>query len=341
VTIPVENVYYLLLYAWRRIGHGPQIEVRDRGFVHLHDLFAHVLAETASRLLSRGLDRQYLEVDDVIGGIRGKLDLTATLQRNHLANARAHCRFDELHYDVLHNRILKATLRSLLGLDLDAEIRTRVRRLHQKLDAVADVRIERRDFGRVQIHRNNRAYDFALRLCRLIHDNLMIEEGAARASFRDLRRDDRQMAALFEEFVFNFFDIEQRVYRVSRPHIAWHEASGTVADLEMLPTMRTDVVLESPHRCVILDTKYYAEALAGRFEGKKLRSGHLYQIFAYIENRAARDGAVAHEGMLLYPVVDDAFAFDYRLKGHRVTIRSIDLNQPWEGIRGDLLRLVM
>src|SRR5690606_11553422 len=120
-----------------------------------------VLAGSVARLISRGLDRQYLEVEEVIGGIRGKLDLAATLKRNHLANARTHCRFDELQYDVLHNQILKSTLRALLGLDLDAELRARVRRLHQKMDLVADTAISRRDFGRVQLHRNNHTYHFA------------------------------------------------------------------------------------------------------------------------------------------------------------------------------------
>jgi 5-methylcytosine-specific restriction endonuclease McrBC regulatory subunit McrC len=39
--------------------------------------------------------------------------------------------------------------------------------------------------------------------------------------------------------------------------------------------MRTDVVLEAEDRCLILDTKFYAEALKGRFEQKKVDSGHL------------------------------------------------------------------
>jgi 5-methylcytosine-specific restriction enzyme subunit McrC len=106
VKIPIQNLYYLLLYAWDHVGERDEVSVHHEGFTHLQDLFAHVLADTAARLLARGLDRQYREVDDVISGIRGKLDLGATLARNHLANARTHCRFSDLQYDVLHNQII-------------------------------------------------------------------------------------------------------------------------------------------------------------------------------------------------------------------------------------------
>jgi 5-methylcytosine-specific restriction enzyme subunit McrC len=44
--------------------------------------------------------------------------------------------------------------------------------------------------------------------------------------------------------------------------------------------------------------------------------------------------------MLLYPVVNDAFSFDYHLNGHPIAIQSIDLDQPWPRIRQDLLRLL-
>jgi 5-methylcytosine-specific restriction enzyme subunit McrC len=341
VKIPIRNVYYLLLYAWNHVGEGEERAVEGESFTHLHDLFAHVLAETVARLLARGLDRQYRTIEETVGGVRGKLDLAATLKRNHLASARTHCHFDELRYDVLHNRIIKATLRALLRLDLEESVRARVRRLYGKLDQVADVGISRRDFGRVQLHRNNRSYDFALRICLLIHENLMIDERDGRARFRDFRADAQQMGAVFESFVFNFFRIEQRRFRVSRPHIAWHAAEGSDADLLRLPRMRTDVMLEADDRCIILDTKFYADALKGRFESKKVDSGHLYQIFSYVENRSAsRDDTPMHEGMLLYPAVDDAFAFDYRLNGHRIAIRSIDLDQHWAQVHADLLGVI-
>jgi 5-methylcytosine-specific restriction enzyme subunit McrC len=341
VKIPVQNVYFLLLYAWDHLGEGQEVAVAGHEHTRLQDLFAHVLAETAARLLHRGLDRGYLSRDEAVRGVRGKLDLGATLKRNLLVQAQTHCHFDELTYDVLHNRILKSTLRALLAAEVAGEIRSKLRVVYRKMDAVSDVRVTSRDFGRVQLHRNNRLYDFALRLCRLIHDNLMIEPGSGEARFRDFRSDEAQMGAVFEEFARAFFRREQSRFRVSSPHVAWFRAEGADADLGRLPTMRTDIVLEAPDRCIVLDTKFYSEPLASRYGAKKVRSAHLYQVLTYLHNLAAhRAGGPPHEGMLLYPVVDEAFSFHYRLDGRAISVRSVNLDQPWPRVHDDMLGLL-
>jgi hypothetical protein len=41
-----------------------------------------------------------------------------------------------------------------------------------------------------------------------------------------------------------------------------------------------------------------------------------------------------------YPTVDSPLLADYAHKGHKIHIRTINLNQPWQGIHQDLLVLV-
>ena len=337
MKVPVQNVYYLLLYAWDRIGDQDAVSVAEQGYTRLQDLFAHVLADTVARLLARGLDRDYLAEEESVRGVRGKLDLPGTVKRNHLVTAQTRCRYDELSYDILHNRIIKTTLRALLEVDLAKCNADRVRRLYQKLDSISDVRLTRRDFGRVQLHGNNVAYDFALAVCRVIYDNMMIEPGSGRAQFREFEATQQQMGALFESFIFNFLKREQQTFRVTRPRIDWYDVQSSASDVTRLPKMRTDVVLESGDRRILLDCKFYAEPLKSR----TLDSKHLYQILAYLANSAApAANTPPHEGVLLYPVVGEKFRFDYRLNGFPVSIRSLDLSQPWVEVRHDLLRLV-
>lgn len=340
MTVPVANVYYMLLYVWSLFRERDPVDVAQEGFTELQDLFAHVLADTVTDLLRRGLDRGYVTRDEPVAGIRGRLEWPETLKRNHLAAGQAHCRFDELEYDVLHNRILKATLRRLQDTRLHEKNRRRVLALLRKLDQVADVEIAPHDFRRVQLHRNNAAYEYALRLCELIHENLMVDARTGRTRFREYSEREQQMGLLFQGFVREFFRRHRGEFHVSSPTIDWVTEAAAPADLLRLPRMETDIVLEGGGRRIILDTKFYAQALVGRGPQKRLIAEHLYQVFAYVQNRQARHPGDPHEGMLLYPVVEEPFSHEYTLMGHRFAVRSIDLRKPWQSLRGDLLAVL-
>ncbi|HET7463672.1 MAG TPA: hypothetical protein VFJ82_20625 [Longimicrobium sp.] len=341
-AVPVANVYYMLLYAWNLVGQRDPVAVTREGYTELKDLFAHVLADTVEDLLVRGLDRGYVTRDEPVYGIRGRLELAETLKRNHLAAGQAHCRFDELEYDVLHNRVLKATLRRLLDTRLHEKNHRRILQLYQKLDAVRDVEIAGYEFGLVQLHRNNAAYEYALRLCELIHDNLMVDPRTGRTTFREYNETrQQQLGRLFEEFVRAWFDRHLAGFkRAGDRGIRWF-GTGAPADWACLPQMFTDIVLESPDRRIILDTKFYADSRVGGGGKKgKLIPEHLYQVLAYVQNRDAHQPGVPHEGMLLYPVVENAFRLDYELLGRRFSVRSIDLRKPWEAIHQDMFTIL-
>ena len=342
MKIPVRNVYYLLCYAWDHVGDGETVDLGSEKFSGLADLFAKVLNEGVARLVSRGLDRDYLAVHEDIRGLKGKLDLATTVKRNLLASGKTHCSFDELSHDIPHNRILKATLRSLaMVTDLNPTQRRRAERLYRKLDAVSDVRLTAGLFRTVRVHRNNRFYRFLLHVCRIVHDNLLVNQEDGTARFRDFRADAQQMGLVFQQFVRTFCERETDC-RVSAPQINWFGAEGSTADLRRLPAMHTDIVLKSPERTVIVDTKFYRRPLATHHGAERVKSDHLYQIFAYATNWAAAAEADAPrtEGWLLYAAVDGGFDYRFRLAGRPIRACSIDLSQEWQDIDADLRALV-
>jgi len=46
------------------------------------------------------------------------------------------------------------------------------------------------------------------------------------------------------------------------------------------------------------------------------------------------------EGILLYPTVEHPVSASYMMKGHKVSIKTINLNQDWKQIHRNLLSLV-
>lgn len=345
--IPILNIYYLLCYAW---GHRQERDTKRLAALDqlssAHDLLGKVLATGVHRLVRRGIDRGYVERREDLPGIRGKLAVSDTAKRALRARGRAACEFEEMSVDILPNRILRASLRGLLSrrTTLNREVRADVRSAYGRLGGVSRVRLRRSTFGRVQLGGNRRLYGFLLSVCRLLHESLIVDEKTGGSRFHDFRRDDARMWELFEEFVIGFYDREQRVYTVNRDgrRIAWSESGGvTEEDKRRIPTMTADVILESPHRRIIMDTKYYSRALSNWRGGGKLHSPNLYQLLAYVRNREATcPPGPRHEGILLYPQVKERLRADLVLEGFRIQALTVDLNQPWHKIHDEMLEAI-
>lgn len=346
MNIPIQNVYYLLCYAWGRADESDLVDVAELDeFEHLHDLLGMVLAKGTFRLLRHGFDRGYKEVREDLPGIRGKLSVSEMATRALRARGRAACIFEELSHDVLHNRILRSTLAALLRMEqLAPDVRVQVGLAYRKLDGISEIRVDRQAFRQVQLDRNRSTYRFLLAICELLHEDLLIgQEGDASRRLVDFREDRERMWKLFEDFVTEFYKREQSLYQVKgQRQIPWHEAWAPLdSDLDRIPTMNADVLLDAPHRRIILDAKYYREAFGGRFGATKLRSGNLYQLLSYLRNRQATEPeGPRHEGILLYPVVNEPFAVDVHLEGFRIQARGIDLAQDWRQIHEDMLGVI-
>jgi 5-methylcytosine-specific restriction enzyme subunit McrC len=338
VTIPIGNVYNILLYAWNHAQRRRLVHLDVAGSSDLPNLFAHVLALETSSLLSQGLARDYVSAEEEHAGIRGRVLLGESARRQSLLRGRAYCVSDDMSYDVWRNRLLKGTLRLLLNSDkLARPNRDAVRHVYNKLDLVSDIDVHISQFRTVQSHSLARHYDFALRLCQLIVSQARIDKASGNTRFYEFVDNQAVMWKLFEDFVLNFYRIERPEWQARRLNVRWHDAQTSEHDRSYLPIMKTDVFLRIGPRRIVLDAKFYERALRTHRGHERINSSHLYQVYAYLSNLAASHPEHSFEGLLLYPVVETPFRLTYRLNGHRIGIRSIDLTQPWDRIHDELL----
>jgi 5-methylcytosine-specific restriction enzyme subunit McrC len=147
------------------------------------------------------------------------------------------------------------------------------------------------------------------------------------------------MAVLFENFVRNFYR-HHSAFSVKREDIYWQWMAVDDAARALLPKMQTDISLTSQTRKIIIDCKYTPEATKAHYEAEKLRSSHLFQIYAYLDNLPEGTLSETAEAMLLYPTVDTPITASFMKKQRKISIRMINLNQQWQGIHKDLLALV-
>jgi 5-methylcytosine-specific restriction enzyme subunit McrC len=344
MDIPVQNLYHLLTYAWDQLDEAEQLPVTAESADTLLDLLARVLVHGTQYILKRGLARDYLPEQELTGRLRGKLLLADSLRQQTLPTARAWCAFDELSHDILLNRLLKSALHHLLVVRQLAEpLRQQVRVLYVRLSdvtliSVADLRV----YDQVLVHRHTAHYRLLLSVCRLIHEEVLLTQETGNRLFQHFTGNDKRMAALFERFVRNFYRRRQTQYAVQAEHLQWDVTTKSSEALEVLPTMKTDVTLTAPDRKILLDCKYYRQALKVHYNKEKLISGHLYQLFAYVQHTRRLTPKYPVRGMLLYPVVQQPLRFRYQLTGTAdwLEVATINLGQHWSGVEQDLLALL-
>jgi 5-methylcytosine-specific restriction enzyme subunit McrC len=318
--IPIQNIYYLLCYAWNKLAERDLIEVSAEESPDLLNLLARLLLNGTKTLLKRGLEQQYLSETEIYQGIKGKLDVGQSLRKNLFQKGLAVCEYDELSVDILANQILKTTLQNLYKTEgLESNLHHEIKAIIWRMNAVSDIQITDSIFKQVKIHRNNSFYDFLLNISELVH--------------QDFLRDERQMARLFEEFIRNFYKIEVLEARVYREDLHWKMSGESGA---FLPKMQTDISIKLGDRKLIIDTKYYVETLQKYYNAEKIHSQHLYQLFAYLKNQENPQA----EGILIYPTTEKSLSLNYTYEGHKIRIETLNLNQHWQGIRADLLGIL-
>ena len=276
-VIPIRNVYYLLLYAWDRFTPESQIEVGAEQSPDLPNLLARVLVEGTRRLLRRGLDRGYIGYVEELAAPRGRFLLAEAVKRRSFTRGRLVCQFDELSSDVIHNRILKAALTALAKSNtLETSLRGDVIELRSKLARITEVPLARHFFNQLQLSRSTGHYGLLMRICELLLELQLPEEGGHRSRFADILSDKDKMPAIFEAFVRNFYRQEQDQLTVGSELIPWDTGPNPLEHENYLPSMRTDVTLRSSGRTVVIDAKFYPQALVSHLGGhRKVRSAHL------------------------------------------------------------------
>lgn len=337
VNIPIRNIYFLLLYAWAQFPAGPITTVGVDQSPDVPNLLANLLASGIRKLLRRGLDRGYSTFTAELIGLRGRLRIDRMIEECTQLKGTAICDFDDLTHDVLHNRILKATVAELSHCPaVEERIRHDLKLVGRRLRDVRDLRLNASCFRQVVISGNNREYLFLIQLCEFVYWSLMPEREGTGARFKQVLDDELRMSAVFENFLRNFFRQHRADYRVRAEASEWNVTDATQEDLALLPRMLTDITLRNSERTIIIDAKYYRKPLAEGPYGERVRSQHLYQLITYLQHERVRDPAKHLCGMLLYPDVGRSLRLKYRLLNIPVLVATVDLGKEWQEIAYDL-----
>ena len=156
-----------------------------------------------------------------------------------------------------------------------------------------------------------------------------------------VERDDILIWKLFEKAIGNFYAMELRAadgWRVSQgKRFEWPIENQTPGMPAILPGMKTDIILDNwkQNRRIVIDTKFTDILTRTAYRENVLKSGYLYQMYAYLRSQEGKDDpAASAEGWLLHPSTGASLDEPVRVQSHNIRFVTIDLMQP----SGEILR---
>jgi 5-methylcytosine-specific restriction enzyme subunit McrC len=348
--IPVRNLWLLMLYAsdlFRVQGYGKL--GFDENLDELPDLLAEVLANAVEERQRRRLSLGYRRREDILTRVRGRIDVLRTARQQLLQRGQVACRYEELTIDTPRNRLVRFALESISRLVQRAALRQRCRRLANALQAsgVSTARPSRSEMSTDQFGPHDAHDRYMVAAARLACDLTLPAEAAGRNFLALPGREEAWVRLLYERAVGGFFEVilDSKGWKV-RPatRLDWQIGQRTAAVDGILPRMQTDIVLDDLQagRRIVIDTKFTSILTSDRWQRDTLRSGYLYQIYAYLRSQAGGGDAVADraEGVLLHPSVGKTLNEAVVIQGHCIRFMTVDLTASTAAIRADLLRVL-
>ena len=334
--IPVQNIYYMLAYAFKVLNEKGYKSVETEQFHNVAELCAAILSKGVSLQLKRGLGREYICETEELSSPRGKLDISESIKTQSIQRKKLVCTYDEFSTNSYMNRIIKTTMILLLKAKVSPVRKKELRKLLVFFGEVDELDVHSINWN-IRYNRNNQTYQMLISICYLVIKGLLQTQVDGTAKLMDYL-DEQRMYHLYEKFILEYYRKEFPQISANASQIPWKLDDG-VGD--MLPIMQSDIMLSYAGRTLIIDAKYYARTVQQQYDSYSLHSGNLYQIFTYVKNKEAEiseGGQGVVSGMLLYAKTDEEVYPDneYQMSGNRIEVRTLDLSGDFDSIKDQL-----
>ena len=333
--IPVQNIYYMLSYAFQVLNESGYKEIATEPFDNVAELCAAILTKGIAVQLKRGLGKEYIPQTEDLSSLRGKIDITESIKTQSLLRKQLICTYDDFTVNSYLNRILKSTMELLLHADISKARKKALRKLMIYFADVDVLDVHTINWN-IRYDRNNQTYCMLISICYLVVKGLLQTHSDGSTRLMDFI-DEQRMCRLYEKFILEYYRKEHPELTARVSQIPWQLDDGFS---EMLPVMQSDITLSKGNRTLIIDAKYYAHNTQTHYDVHTLHSGNLYQIFTYVKNKNSEYGDAPHEvsGMLLYAKTDAKVQPDhvYQMSGNKISVRTLNLNCEFTMIKAQL-----
>ncbi len=339
-----------MLYAsdlYRQLGSA-RITVEDNP-EDIADLVAEILCHQVERRLMRNLSYSYQSKVAVIGRVRGRIDTLYTERHRLLDRGKVCCRFEELTVDTPRNRYVRSALEQLNALVNNSPLAHRCRSLAMSLDRLGVTKGKPAGYSSKseRLGRHDAEDQKMLAAADLAFSLALPTEFTGQHHLSVPDKDIYWLRKLFEKAIAGFYAVAlgKSEWRVSAGKQFYWQISHKTAGIEaIMPNMKTDIIIDkkSSGERLVIDTKFNSVTTKARFREETLRSGYIYQMYAYLRSQENPEDLMSLTtcGMLLHPSVGCDVDERVTIQEHSIRFCTINLGNVAVRIRQQLLKLL-
>jgi 5-methylcytosine-specific restriction enzyme subunit McrC len=345
--IPVRNLWLLMLYAsdlFRELGSS-RIEFEENPD-DIPDLIAEFLIHSVENRLRRNLSFGYQTRSSNLRRIRGRIDHLSNERYKLLSKGQIACIYDDLTIDTIRNRFVRGALEYISGSVSRIELNHKCKSLANNMRAmgVSSNRPTLREMNSERYGKFDIRDKIMVSAARLAFEIMLPTEVIGDKYFALPARDIAWIRKLFEKAVAGFYNVvldkhEWTVFAGKK--FNWSISKKTDMIDSILPSMKTDIILENKNKNqrTVIDTKFTKILTKGWYRDKTLRSGYIYQMYAYLrsQEREFEDVANNANGMLLHPSIGNMIDETVVIQDHAIRFATVDLAAEASEIRKQLL----
>lgn len=168
----------------------------------LLDVFILHFCDQLHAELMQGMIRNYIERNENINVLRGRLRVEQQFKHNLAHKERLYCQYDELSVDNPHNQVIKCVLRMMLALSIGTMARKQLTELLMRFDAITDMKIDTQVIDSLTFNRFTCRYESIFMQCRWflqgLHPDVLVGHDSCLTLLFDMNK-------LFETYVASIF----------------------------------------------------------------------------------------------------------------------------------------
>ena len=265
----VENSKRILLRMLKTLKNHPFKNINIANLKSLNlpllEIFISMFLDEVSKLIKIGIKSDYVELEDNLKFLKGKLKISEQIRKNIVHKERFYVCYQEFFIDRAENRLIKSTLEFLYKRSKTSRNQRLIREYLFIFDEISSSSDINADFSRLKLNRQTKHYEQALLWSKIFLQN---------KSFSPYRGNDVAFAllfdmnTLFESYVGNFIKkkLPDTILQHSEKHLVESPKSFR---------LRPDIFLKDKF---IADTKW--KIVKSRDD---ISQADLYQLYAYGE----------------------------------------------------------